>query len=96
MEATLWLERYLNNQDRTIVLTSHDQVFLNNVVEETIILRDKTLKYFEGTPRAHEIDERKRYKAAVKQQEALDKKKEHVSCDVLYGWQWSDTTTYFD
>ncbi|KAI0091739.1 P-loop containing nucleoside triphosphate hydrolase protein [Irpex rosettiformis] len=78
LEATLWLERYLTGQERTIVLTSHDQVFLNNVVEETIILRDKTLKYFEGTPRAHEIDERKRYKAAVKQQEALDKKKEHV------------------
>ncbi|KAI0761905.1 P-loop containing nucleoside triphosphate hydrolase protein [Irpex lacteus] len=82
LEATLWLERYLINQERTLVLTSHDQVFLNNVVEETIILRDKTLKYFEGTPRAYEIDQRKRYKAAVKQQEALDKKKEHVESTI--------------
>ena len=51
------------DQTRTLVLTSHDQVFLNNVVEETIILRDRTLRYFEGTPRAFEVDERKRRKA---------------------------------
>ncbi|KAI0343208.1 P-loop containing nucleoside triphosphate hydrolase protein [Trametopsis cervina] len=82
LEATLWLEQYLINQDRTLVLTSHDQVFLNNVVEETIILRDKTLKYFEGTPRAFEIDERKRRKASTKQQEALDKKKEHIESTI--------------
>lgn len=42
------------------------------------MIRDKTLRYFEGTPRAYEIDERKRKKAALKTQNALDKKKEHV------------------
>lgn len=83
LEATLWLEQYLISQDRTLVLTSHDQVFLNNVVDETIILRDKTLRYFEGTPRAFDIDERKKRKAAVKAQDALDKKKEHV-CVTLH------------
>ena len=59
-------------------MTSHDQVFLNSVVDETIILRDKALRYFEGTPRAFEIDERKKRKAGRKAQDALDKKKEHV------------------
>ena len=79
LEATLWLEQHLIDQTRTLVLTSHDQVFLNNVVEETIVLRDRTLRYFEGTPRAFEVDERKRRKALLKQQSAMDKKKEHVS-----------------
>lgn len=81
LEATLWLEHHMTHEfdDRTLVLTSHDQVFLNNVVEETIILRDKTLRYFEGTPRAFEIDSRKKRKAALKAQSALDRKKEHVS-----------------
>lgn len=78
LEATLWLEQYLVSQDRTLVLTSHDQVLLNNIVDETIILRDQTLRYFEGTPRAFEIDERKKRKASVKARDALDKKKEHV------------------
>lgn len=34
---------------RTIVLVSHDADLLENVVEETIVLRNKTLKYFEGS-----------------------------------------------
>ena len=75
----LWLEQYLIDQTWTLVLTSHDQVFLNNVVEETIILRDNTLRYFEGTPRAFEIDVRAKRTAAIKAQNALDKKKEHAS-----------------
>ncbi len=79
LEATLWLEQYLINQERTLVVTSHDQVFLNSVVEETILLRDKTLRYFEGTPRAYELDEKKKRKTAIKSQNALDKRKEHVS-----------------
>lgn len=61
------------------MVTSHDQVFLNSVVEETILLRDKTLRYFEGTPRAYELDEKKKRKTAIKSQNALDKRKEHVS-----------------
>ncbi|EIM83035.1 P-loop containing nucleoside triphosphate hydrolase protein [Stereum hirsutum FP-91666 SS1] len=85
LEATLWLEQYLISQDRTLVLTSHDQVFLNNVVDGTIILRDKTLLYFEGTPRAFDIDERKKRKAAVKAQDALDKKKEHIETSIRKG-----------
>ena len=83
LEATLWLEQHLIDQTRTLVLTSHDQVFLISVVEETIILRDRTLRYFEGTPRAFEVDERKRRKALLKQQSAMDKKKEHVSLELL-------------
>ncbi|THG96693.1 hypothetical protein EW026_g5189 [Hermanssonia centrifuga] len=85
LDATLWLEHYLISQTRTLVLTSHDQVFLNNVVEETIILRDKTLRYFEGTPREYDIDERKRRKAAAKTQNALDKKKEHIERSIRQG-----------
>ena len=97
LEATLWLEQFLIDQDRTLVLTSHDQVFLNNVVEETIILRDKTLRYFEGTPRAFDIDCRKRRKAGLKQQAALDKKKEHVSFTAAFLTKYVPTgNTHYD
>ncbi|KAF9491905.1 P-loop containing nucleoside triphosphate hydrolase protein [Pleurotus eryngii] len=85
LEATLWLEQYLINQERTLVVTSHDQVFLNSVVEETILLRDKTLRYFEGTPRAYELDEKKKRKTAIKSQNALDKRKEHIERSIQQG-----------
>ncbi|KAF7355682.1 Iron complex transport system ATP-binding protein [Mycena sanguinolenta] len=80
LEAIIWLEGFLSSQSRTLVLISHDQDFLNNVVEETIILRNKKLEYFEGTPAAFETNERKKAKQLTSAQEALDKKREHVCC----------------
>lgn len=35
-------------QDRTVVLTSHDQDFLDSVTLETMYLRKQNLRYFEG------------------------------------------------
>ncbi|KAJ7639258.1 P-loop containing nucleoside triphosphate hydrolase protein [Roridomyces roridus] len=78
LEAIIWLEGFLNSQSRTLVLISHDQDFLNNVVEETIILRNQKLEYFEGTPAAFEVNERKKKKQLTSAQETLDKKREHV------------------
>lgn len=49
LPSTLWLESYLmENMETTLVITSHDQEFLNRVVDETIFIRAQTLRYFEG------------------------------------------------
>ncbi|KAJ7228264.1 P-loop containing nucleoside triphosphate hydrolase protein [Mycena pura] len=85
LEAVIWLEGFLSSQSRTLVLVSHDQEFLNNVVEETIILRNKTLEYFEGTPAAFEVNERKKRKQLAGAQEALDKKREHIEKSIQQG-----------
>ncbi|KAJ7223921.1 P-loop containing nucleoside triphosphate hydrolase protein [Mycena rebaudengoi] len=85
LEAIIWLEGFLSAEPRTLVLISHDQDFLNNVVEETIILRNKTLKYFEGTPAAFDVNERKEAKRLTSTQEALDKKREHVEKSIQQG-----------
>ena len=79
IEATIWLEHFLNSIDRTVVLTSHDQTLLDNVAQETIILRNQSLLYFEGTPSAFAVNERKEKRKREKSQDALDKKKAHVS-----------------
>jgi len=81
IEATLWLESHLSSDDseRTVVITSHDQDFLDNVVEETIYIRDQGLKYFDGTPTALQVEEKKKTRRMKTMSEAMDKKKEHVS-----------------
>ena len=49
LPSTLWLESYLTDtMETTLVITSHDQEFLNRVVDETIFIRAQTLRYFEG------------------------------------------------
>ncbi|KAF7332392.1 Iron complex transport system ATP-binding protein [Mycena kentingensis (nom. inval.)] len=85
LEAIIWLEGFLSTQERTLVLISHDQAFLNNVVEETIILRNNKLEYFEGTPAAFEVAERKKAKHLTSTQEALDRKREHIEKSIQQG-----------
>jgi ATP-binding cassette subfamily F protein 3 len=80
IEATLWLESHLSTDEsqRTIVITSHDQEFLDNVVEETIYIRDQKLRYFDGTPTALQVEEKKKARKMKTMSDAMDKKKEHV------------------
>jgi ATPase subunit of ABC transporter with duplicated ATPase domains len=62
-----------------LVITSHDQVFLDRLSEQTICLRDRILDYFDGTPtlmQSVEAEERAHKEKVVN---ALDKKREHVS-----------------
>ncbi|CAK5275316.1 unnamed protein product [Mycena citricolor] len=85
LEAIIWLEGFLNAQPRTLVLISHDQDFLNNVVEETIVLRTQKLEYFEGTPAVFEVEERKKRKHLSAAQETLDKKREQIEKTIQQG-----------
>lgn len=61
-----------------MVITSHDQALLDAVAEETIALRHKGLKYFPGPPSEMFDAEEKERLGKMKQQAALDKKKEHA------------------
>lgn len=50
LPAILWLQEYIMNDtgEMIVVVVSHDREFLNNVTEETIIMKDKQLKYHPG------------------------------------------------
>jgi len=48
LEATIWLENYLANYGRILVIISHSQDFLNNVCTNIIHLHKKILKYYNG------------------------------------------------
>ncbi|KAI9246637.1 P-loop containing nucleoside triphosphate hydrolase protein [Helicostylum pulchrum] len=50
LPAILWFQEYIikDTGDMIVVVVSHDREFLNNVTEETIIMKDKQLKYHLG------------------------------------------------
>ena len=63
----------------TLVLVSHDQAFLDAVVDKTIVLRHQKLVYFDGSPTVVQEAEKNKRLGKMKEQAALDKKKDHVS-----------------
>ena len=54
----VWLQRYLTelSTSATTLIVTHDRDFLDSVCEETVILRDHTLKYFRGSLSAYAAD----------------------------------------
>ncbi|ETO20236.1 hypothetical protein RFI_16981, partial [Reticulomyxa filosa] len=46
--TVLWLQNYLNNYTKTVIVVSHDREFLNAVCTHTIHLTQKKLLYFRG------------------------------------------------
>ncbi len=48
LEACVWLEEYLKNYNRILVLVSHSQDFLNGVCTSIIHLQDKKVTYYTG------------------------------------------------
>ncbi|KAI8378379.1 P-loop containing nucleoside triphosphate hydrolase protein [Blakeslea trispora] len=50
LPAILWLQEYLVNHTTgmTVMIVSHDRAFLNAATDETIIFKDKKLKYHNG------------------------------------------------
>lgn len=81
LKSILWLERFLRESTSysTLVLTSHDQVFLDRLAEQTIVIRNQKFDYFDGNPSLMQHVEAEERLHKEKMSATLDKKKEHVS-----------------
>lgn len=68
LEACVWLEEYLKNYNKCLVLVSHSQDFLNGVCTHVIWLTKQQLTYYTGnydtfvkTVRENEVIQQKKY-----------------------------------
>jgi ATP-binding cassette subfamily F protein 1 len=79
LNAVLWLDNYLQGWKKTVVIVSHDQDFLNNVITDVIHLDQQKLIYYKGNyshfKGAKEETFRNQVKAYEKQQKQLRKLK---------------------
>ncbi|KAI1746111.1 ABC transporter ATP-binding protein ARB1 [Xylaria scruposa] len=88
LEACVWLEEYLKKWERTLVLISHSQDFLNGVCTNMIDMRKQQLMYYGGnfdsyvkTRKEQEINQMTAYK---KQQEEIKHIKEFIASAGTY------------
>lgn len=99
LSGILWLEGYLKHlhgtTNCTMVVVSHDRTFIENICDEVLILRDRSLSYFRGTLSEYEQDfkDRKLYMARMK--EASDRQtakfKQTIAQNISQGKKTGDT-----
>ena len=76
LDATLWLEQWLQNYDGTLLIISHDRDFLDNVVERIVSIESGKLVNYSGNYSAYE---RQRAERLSQQQAAFEKQRERVA-----------------
>ena len=76
--SVIWLQEYLHAFDTTLLVVAHDRDFVDNITQELIILRNRTLTYFDGNLTQYERHMREQRKSQIKVKEAMDKKKEAI------------------
>ncbi len=81
LETTRWLEQYLMESDRTIVLVSHDRAFLDSVVDHVLHFEGESATPYNGGYQAFVAQRQER---RLSQQRAFDKQAKVIAAEVDY------------
>ena len=76
LETTRWLEEYLRNTDKTILLISHDRAFLANLVDHVLHLEGGSAEAYTGSYQSFVAQREER---RLSQQRAFEKQRKVVA-----------------
>lgn len=66
IETIEWLERYLKNYNRAVVIVSHDRMFLNKIVNKVYEIEYGAITEYRGNYEAFEIQKKANYEKQLK------------------------------
>lgn len=69
LEAIEWLEDYLNNYSKSIIMVSHDRMFIGNVVNKIYEIEYGKTEVYVGNYEKYEVEKKKRYELMLKNYE---------------------------
>ena len=79
LEAVLWLERYLNRDFKgTLLIVSHDRVFLDSVVSDVLHFHMGELTCYKGDIRTFEAVRNERRKNQARLREEQEAQRKHM------------------
>jgi ATP-binding cassette subfamily F protein 3 len=81
LETTRWLEEYLRNTDKTVLLISHDRAFLANVVDHVLHLEGGSAVAYTGTYESFVLQREER---RLSQRRAYDKQRKVIADEEDY------------
>jgi len=82
VKAILWLENYLQTWPTTLLVVSHDRMFLDSVATDIIFLHSKTLDTYKGNYTQFEKTREEKLKNQQREYEAQKQYREHLQAYV--------------
>jgi len=78
LDAIIWLERWLQRYDGTLLLISHDREFLDNVVQQIVFLHHQKIELYSGNYSSFETQRAEKLAREKAQYQKQQAKVEHL------------------
>ena len=79
LDAILWLENWLNNYQGTLILISHDRVFLDGTISRILHFQRQRLKTYQGNYSAFEHQLAEQIRLQTSQQQKIETQRAHLN-----------------
>lgn len=76
--TVMWLQDYLKSYDSTMIIVSHDRGFLDSVVTDIVLFKNKTLSYYKGSYSSFVKTQKEQYIAQKRAYEAQQMQIKHI------------------
>lgn len=90
IKAVEWLENYLKNSKKEMIIVSHDEVFLNNITNRIFELNNGNLKEYSMTYNSYIEAKELEYKRNFEQYNNALEKKENLKRQIQKAKEWAN------
>ena len=78
IESLKWLESFLKSYEKSVIIISHDRIFLDEIVSKTLELTAHGIVEYHGNYSFYEIERENQLLASVKQNEKIQREVSHI------------------
>ena len=90
IEAIEWLEKYLKNSNKEIIIVSHDETFLNKIVSKIFELSDGKIKEYNLSYKEYLIQKELEYNQLKEKYENAKEQKDKLKKKIETAKEWSN------
>lgn len=93
IEAIKWLENYLKNTNKKMIIVSHDEVFLDTIVNRIFELRDGNIKVYNMSYKEYLTQKEIEYNISKQEYENAKAEKDKLKKQLVKATSWKDKGT---
>ena len=90
IEAITWLENYLKSLNKKMIIVSHDELFLNNIVSKIFELSDGKILEYNLSYNDYLLKKEEEYNQKLNSYNSLKEEKEKLKKELLRAKQWAN------
>lgn len=89
LEAIEWLENYLKKSNKKMIIVSHDEIFLNSIVNKIYELKNGIIEIYSMTYKTYLYEKEQKYQRELEEYEKKLEEKEKIKKQIQKSKEWA-------